>query len=598
MALEPASKPLSTSGLALKWQWFRKNFGAVLATEPHSAARAQAIDELIGVETTDWRGRSIKFARNTIYTWLREYEAKGAAGLARGRRTDVGTTRYHVSKRWDEFVSGRIDREAMERIGDGIKQYLGGCIKGGEKRKIVLFLGREKLKELTALHGVRPADERLFNRVCEIPVRLYRDLYHLRQVYEFKRDRKRFDDAQPRIKRTTVGLRPMQYVVADVHHCNVLVQRDDGTTTTPKIIAFMDMATRRVWCHLIQFDGRGAVRNIDVITAFVEMACDPLYGLPEHLLIDNGKEYLFADYVADALALNIRGFGEDASHRVHRALPYNAAAKPIEAWFGHFEQTYLFSLQGYIGDDRMKPMQEKPGRLPAAFGTFDQFAAQFQALLTAYEHVPQQGDLKGQSPHEALRGHVEGGWAATVMDETSLTSVFTTPETRIVDRGMFRCAGRVWYAPDVGSETKIVVRIPAWHGFNALRVETMKGKPLGIARPQEEVAFTDLRGAKEAGMRKTKRRKAVRDLDTAYPSIDSKSDLAAFASRQLPIAANDPNGIVQYRGRDADENLLAITPDKSAASASNARRQSIREENDEMTSLLREARERRARNAS
>ncbi|MEP2705246.1 MAG: hypothetical protein ABJQ71_23065, partial [Roseibium sp.] len=96
-------------------------------------------------------------------------------------------------------------------------------------------------------------------------------------------------------------------------------------------------------------------RNVDVIEAFVAMAQHSAFGLPKTLYCDNGKEYLFADFLDDAMQLLVPNVGERGKSRVIRALPYNASAKPIEAWFGHFEQQFLKTCPGYIGDDRMNP---------------------------------------------------------------------------------------------------------------------------------------------------------------------------------------------------------------------------------------------------
>ncbi|MEP3431227.1 MAG: hypothetical protein ABJN98_21265, partial [Roseibium sp.] len=53
-------------------------------------------------------------------------------------------------------------------------------------------------------------------------------------------------------------------------------------------------------------------------------------------------------------------------------------AMPIEAWFGHFEQQFLKTCPGYIGDDRMNPKRPAPGKLPTPFtGDFNAFKRVF-----------------------------------------------------------------------------------------------------------------------------------------------------------------------------------------------------------------------------
>ena len=61
-----------------------------------------------------------------------------------------------------------------------------------------------------------------------------------------KNDRKAFDDAEPRIRRDWTALAPMERIVADVKHLDVIVTRPDGSPAWPKIVAFMDAGTGRV----------------------------------------------------------------------------------------------------------------------------------------------------------------------------------------------------------------------------------------------------------------------------------------------------------------------------------------------------------------
>jgi hypothetical protein len=67
----------------------------------------------------------------------------------------------------------------------------------------------------------------------------------------------------------------------------VLVRRENGTAATPKLLAFLDLATNRLFYQLVFFEARGGVRNIDVISAFVEMCKDPAFGVPQYLYCDN-----------------------------------------------------------------------------------------------------------------------------------------------------------------------------------------------------------------------------------------------------------------------------------------------------------------------
>ncbi|WP_395175621.1 hypothetical protein [Roseibium alexandrii] len=410
--------------------------------------------------------------RRTIYTWIILHEAEGPVGLIRTKRADRGKSRCFISREWDRAVSTRLDDEAKAELADGLRQQVRGLIKGGATGKIVAVLANEYLKKATVANGIAPNRPAELDRICKVPRALIRSEQHLKKVYRHKKDRKASGDDRPRVKRVITGMQPMDCVVMDVHHVNVLLKREYGTTGTPKLLGFMDIATRRVWCELVFIETKRGVRNVDVIEAFVAMGQHFAFGLPKTLYCDNGKEYLFADFLDDAMQFMVPTVGESGKSRVIRALPYHASAKPIEAWFGHFEQQFLKTCPGYIGDDRMNPKRPALGKLPTPFaGDFYAFKNVLNGLLRAYEVMPQSGVLKGLSPRQRFEAHVRQGWAATVIDPDRLNTVFTKPETRKVRQHGISVSGRRWSCDelDVWFHDTVTVHIPQYHGYNALR---------------------------------------------------------------------------------------------------------------------------------
>jgi Mu transposase, C-terminal len=280
------------------------------------------------------------------------------------------------------------------------------------------------------------------------------------------------------------------------------------------------------------------------------MATHPAFGLPKQLYCDNGSEYLFADNLKDALALNvgIHALTDQSGREVIRALPYNAAAKPIEGWFGRFEQHYLQTCQGYIGDDRMKPMNPKLGKLPTPFeGGAKAFQKHFFQLLKSYEWMPQKGHLNGDAPAQAFQNFVNAGWAATVINPEELLTVFTKPETRAVEKHGIRVDSRVWTGPDLDRYfgRKVTVLIPQRHGFNELKIlNPDTGEAIGIVTPDVEYAYNDQRGAVRSAQRKADRNKAIRELDKSAPEIDVGARIIAFVERRGEVVPNQPSGVI------------------------------------------------------
>lgn len=324
--IEPDTLRVDESGLA-EHNWKLDVIRPILAQERGTSARAEAFKLLIGTSRIDWTGSRTTLTKSSLYGWVRIYEENNGLHLclAKKVRKDKGKARVVIRKEWDRAVP--FDTPTCEAIHHKIKQYLRGLVKMGTQRKKVFELTSDKLREITALHGGNP--DTMPPEAFVIPLDFYREEIHFQMVYRHKKDRKASHDAQPRIQRTTAGLQPMDIVVMDVHHINVLIERESGKTATAKMIAFHDLGTSRVYCEIIMFEKKGGVRNTDIITAFINMCMDPAFGLPKVLYVDNGSEYGWADHLQDALKLNIAINGFDwASDRSALFAPSPTTLRP------------------------------------------------------------------------------------------------------------------------------------------------------------------------------------------------------------------------------------------------------------------------------
>jgi Mu transposase, C-terminal len=537
---------LPRSGGGIEAGYWHSLLQPVLALPKGSAARTAAYAAIMAQPNIK-DGKPHSLSRSSLARRVANIEAAGMAGLVRPQRADAGKARVILSRQWDKAVP--FDDDIKAKIAAGVRVYIRGLVKGGARISKVRVLARDHLLQKTQEHGHRPNDVKALERACSITKHMVEAENPFKAVYLRNYDRKASEDAAPRQRRPIHGLEPMEVVVMDVHHINVLLDKSTGRTGTAKLLAFMDVATQRVWCDLIFFDKSGGVRNKDVIESFICMAEHPAFGLPQILYCDNGSEYLFADHLDDALKLNvhIKALTGERKSQIIRALPYNAAAKPIEGWFGRFEQQFLRQCPGWIDDDRMNPARPQMGKLPVSFeGGFDSFQGQFFKLLNAYEHFPQSGALNGQSPTEAVQGFLDSGWAATLIDPTDLLTVFTRRETRRVNQHSISVDGRLWTCPELDRyfENSLVVRIPVYHGFNELLLLDAKGNEIGVATPDIEYDYLDQRGAQRSAARKSDRIKAIRALDKSVPDVDVGAEIIAFGERRSPPIPNEPRGLV------------------------------------------------------
>ncbi|MFB9951974.1 hypothetical protein ACFFP0_24260 [Rhizobium puerariae] len=560
-------------GGAAEHRWKLDVIRPILAAPVGSPERKAEYLKLAGIRKTGWLGKPVKLALSTLYLWVRTYEANGGLNLclAKRVRADKGKKAARISRQWQRAVP--FDAAVCEQIESDLRQYLRGLILDGAQRKIALVLCGEELRAMSAAHGFEVSDA-YAKAIFTLPITFWRAEKHFQKVYRHKVDRKGSEDAKPRIRRTTKGMVPMEVVVMDVHHINVLVRRENGTNATAKLLAFHDLATYRVYCEIVLFEEKGGVRNADIIQAFVNMCRDPAYGVPQYLYVDNGSEYGFADDLNDALKLGTKviGFNDlDERRRVIRAKPYNAAAKHVEGWFGQMNRQYFRLIKGWIDDDRMNPKRPELGKLPDPFDRgFDAFVQQVRDLLHAYEVMPQRGALDGQSPAETFRGHVEAGWKATLLDPTELLSVFTRADTRVVrnhgidvDGRAYTCDGLLRFMGN-----KVTVHIPKYFGYQELLITDDKGNEIGIAVADEPFHVLDQRGAKESARRTSVRNKELTRLKKSVPTIDVLHELAAHAAKQMPVVPNEPDGVISLnRGGSSKRAILPVPAKKNSRAA-------------------------------
>jgi hypothetical protein len=517
-----------------------------LAYPAGSGDRRAEIDKLDGVERLDWTGQYRKLARSTLYAWIDTYEAEGIHGLAKRVRKDKGAKRVYISRAWTKAVP--FDDEIKATIEHDIKQHIRSLIKGGLGPKQTREMASAKLEEITGAYGFLVNHPTQIKSVFAIPQAFVQAENQFKAVYLRRSDRKAYEDDKPRIHRTIEGLMPMDVVVADIHHTNVRILRDDGTTATPKMIAFMDIATERVFYERILFEGRGGVRNVDVIRTFINMCMDHSWGLPKKMYFDNGSEYRFADYLEDALRLGVEMDDISKAKSIHRAMPNNPATKRVEGLFREYNQGYQRHIPGWIGDDRMNPKGKELGKLHAPYRHgFDAFCDHFRQLSAAYDNMPKSGALQGKSPNGRFREFVEDGWRATVLDPHQLLTVFTKPEQRTVTSHEISVDGRQWTSEELARYfgRKVIVHIPQFgFGFNLLKVCDPDGNEIGDVRPCKKFEYFNPRGAQESAHLNSIRNKALTELAKSAPEIDVGAALIEFGAKHLPVVPNEPKGVV------------------------------------------------------
>lgn len=401
----------------------------VLDTQPGSEARAIAVAQAAG---------TLSVSRRTAYRWLKRYETEGIRGLRRRKPSNAGKARVAVSRCFDQaFLAAGYGAGLLQDMRGELQSCLRGLWASRAEQAGAMEIGRlaeHALLELCEGHKLRlPAEAmRLSRRYVEA-------FSAYRVINQRRNDRRAFDDGKPRIRRDWTDLVPMERVVADVKHLDVIVRRADGSTAWPKIIAFMDAGTGRVFAHPVLLQQGEGIRQEHVIEAFMAVVAAPNWGFPQGLYLDNGPEFGALSKIDGALQL----LNAPGARTLIFARPYNASAKPIESLFARLDRQVFCLLPGYAGSNRTATKTQTLGRPPLPYpGDWDEFCRTLNGLITAHNHRPVGGARRGRSPESWFAQKVKDGWRPASVALTELDAAFSSQDSRRIDRGVLKIGGK------------------------------------------------------------------------------------------------------------------------------------------------------------
>lgn len=193
--------------------------------------------------------------------------------------------------------------------------------------------------------------------------------------------------------------------VSDHAQIDVACLTPDGNIVFPWVTAWRDYKSGK-WLGWILQSGHP---NSDLIFQSFYYAAET-YGLPEDVIIDNGKDYRSKDFAGgrkvvkiDASKAKATSMLAELNVEVHFALPYNAQTKPIERDFLKIKELLSKHCIGYRGGN----VVERPEKLAVEIKKgkimpFDKFKTIFDDfVINVLNKRPSQGkNLKGLSPDE------------------------------------------------------------------------------------------------------------------------------------------------------------------------------------------------------
>lgn len=403
----------------------------------------------------------------TLRTWLADAERHDwdANALAYKRPSNAGQKRVFVSRPFDKaWRAAGLDEAALAEIGDWVTRLIKGLWQSEAQRA---GWGRVQLDAHSLLRiECRKRGFTLPDAAFYLSKRRIAEVNHHRIVDIYANDRKRADDWKYRGTRNNRLLMPMDQIVMDVKPLDIVMSRPDGSEVWPKMVAFQDNATHRIFCRFFMMRKGEGIAQEHVIGAFIEMVMHPEWGFPRQLYRDNGSEFFSFDRLRECMS----EIALEGVKPIINAKPYSGASKQIESKFSILDRQVFSQMRGYAGSNRMVKKTQTVGKPPSHYpGSFEDFVAEAQFRIADWHGMTiKNGAFKGISPAQCFVDHVNNGWRPIRADAFALDLAFHRREARTVQRGYVSVEGAQWRHPDLPLRQKVEIAIPYRRGASPL----------------------------------------------------------------------------------------------------------------------------------
>jgi putative transposase len=325
--------------------------------------------------------QNVRLSRATLYNWLKGYEASGKAGL--------------VDSRW-KTAAADDEAEAPDPFLAFVRE---------------MWLSPRKPR-LTSCHEAAcfKAEQQGWRvqhyKTCQRMINAIPAAVRIR----YREGAKAFTDkAEPFIERDYTTLRSNEVWCGDHHQLDLIITHE-GKHCRPWLTAWQDVRSRKIvgW-HLFA----GDPNQDTIVLAFRAGVIE--HGVPEHVLIDNGKDYdafalqgmtkmqrrkLRVTYDAAQVGGLFGGLGVGVTH----CEPYHGQSKPIERWFRELSEVFAKTFVTYTGncpDNKPEDLAAhlKRGEAP----TLDEVRGAFIPWLATFHGRAHRGDgMDGRSPDQVF----------------------------------------------------------------------------------------------------------------------------------------------------------------------------------------------------
>lgn len=335
---------------------------------PHKEGRMKLFLEKINKENP-----AATVTRTQVNRWDRNYEEQGLQGLYDGRGSYKRGQTSIPDEAWNTFYSlwFHNPRATFQQCYDmTCEKY------------------REQIPQMPSIQSFR-------RQMDKIPqnVKILRS-----------KGRKGFDDnCMPHMQIDYEAIASNEQWVADHHVFDVLVEDDKGNIFRPWLTAWLDRRSR----YIVGYEINHCTPNSDIVLSSFAKACIKS-GIPETVLLDNGKDFKAYDLFNNDNAMSIAG---QMGIKVINAIVKNAKAKPIERYFKTLEEKYFAMLPCYIaGKPHLRPekmnMTNKKLKLKGLCISYEKFLKIAELIVQEKNNTVHRGrGMNKRTPFEIYTGN-------------------------------------------------------------------------------------------------------------------------------------------------------------------------------------------------
>ncbi len=370
------------------------------------------------VELWNASNKQDNLSRPTLYRWDKAYRENGLPGLCPEWGSRKGITKMDDDA-WEFFKYIFLDqsRKTIARCYDLLDM---------------------KAKEMGWIIPSLRQVQRLVKQRIPEPVLIY-----------YREGIKAYTDScEPYIMRDYDSIVPNQLWVSDHNQLDLAVRGPNGKPAFPWATVWMDAKSRKMVSWLLSFGP-----NQDTILASFRRGV-LRYGVPEEILIDNGKDYRAKSFAGgrdskvtvEIEEPQVKGLISHLDIVPHFAIPYNAKSKHIERSFRTIREWFSSWFDSYRGANIM----DRPERLnkvlknPDKLLTLEELAELYGEFIeNVYNCHSHQGEgMDGHSPDEIYYSLLQT--KRTTSEESLKLLMMKTSEPRVVQRNGIRLFDH-WY---------------------------------------------------------------------------------------------------------------------------------------------------------